>query len=430
MPPRKRIASAGASAASAKRPAPNSVRRETSLSSEPSTSDASDSEFASDGSSSSPATYFTAESGSDTANEAIDDHGRPMVIRVRLARIMMPYRWRDPLPPFASVLTQRNALKQATTEPSGLDPVMVSVLTRALSCDELVKDDSWLGSSFIDLVLSRFAREYPEVHFMPIEFAAFRLKTMKTSDMRQATDILGRPINYELEKPVVFLANVANMHWNLLRVQHWPLKELQLFEPLGKPPQRAASMASKRPLGSMGSGRGRGGGGERGVSMRYIPQHITHWLDTCWPLDRIYERRGPSQLPPAALGPHGLAASASSTISAASSASRPSRRRGRPGPLDAPASQAKFEASKGGKGGRAGAGNGLPSWQAKGLSAITTQHQMTGFDCGVACLLYAEKCGQGMMREDINAGTSQQDFTKFRHALQERIRELDVPEGD
>ena len=34
------------------------------------------------------------------------------------------------------------------------------------------------------------------------------------------------------------------------------------------------------------------------------------------------------------------------------------------------------------------------SWLSVGLSAITTQQQVTNFDCGVACLLYAEKCGQ------------------------------------
>lgn len=68
---------------------------------------------------------------------------------------------------------------------------------------------------------------------MPIEFAAFRLKTMQKSDMLEATDILGNRIDYHGYKPVVFIANIANVHWNLLRVQHWPLQELQLFEPMG-----------------------------------------------------------------------------------------------------------------------------------------------------------------------------------------------------
>jgi hypothetical protein len=33
------------------------------------------------------------------------------------------------------------------------------------------------------------------------------------------------------------------------------------------------------------------------------------------------------------------------------------------------------------------------SWLTVGISAITSQQQFTTYDCGVACLLYAEKCG-------------------------------------
>ncbi len=33
-------------------------------------------------------------------------------------------------------------------------------------------------------------------------------------------------------------------------------------------------------------------------------------------------------------------------------------------------------------------------WISRSCSAITSQQQTTGFDCGVATLLYAEKCGQ------------------------------------
>ena len=39
------------------------------------------------------------------------------------------------------------------------------------------------------------------------------------------------------------------------------------------------------------------------------------------------------------------------------------------------------------------------SWLSVGLSAITNQQQVTNFDCGVACLLYAEKCGQQQVSE-------------------------------
>ena len=37
------------------------------------------------------------------------------------------------------------------------------------------------------------------------------------------------------------------------------------------------SRSSRKPASRHGSG--------HGVSMRYIPKHIIHWLDTCWPLE-------------------------------------------------------------------------------------------------------------------------------------------------
>lgn len=259
-----------------------------------------------------------------------------LVVTVRLARCKMPYRWREPLPPFVSILSETELFDQWSEAPddTGAACISESVLHRSMNGDE-VKDESWLSSSFIDLVLSRFAKTYRSMHFMPIEFSEFRLKTMQKSDMLQATDLVGKKIDYNIPKPVIFFANIANMHWNVLRVQHWPLKELQLFEPMGKPASR------------------------NGVSYRNIPQHIIHWLDTCWPLDEGH-------------------------------------------PKDS--------------GGR--------SWIVQACSAITTQHQVNSFDCGVACLLYAEKCAQGMMKEDIHATTNQRDITEFRQCLQRCLRSL------
>jgi len=367
-------------------------------------------------------------------------------------------------------------------------------------------------------------REYPECHFMPIEFAAFRLRTMQTADMLQATDILGRVIDYSQQRPVVFLANIANMHWNLLRVQHWPLKELQLFEPLGKPANRNAGKAGGGGSGGSGTNSYRNSGG---VSMRYIPQHIIHWLDTCWPLANHYDN-GPNQeaafggpptvqplpSPPPELAPSpfaagaggggrrrgtagalagagggadadggpsgggapttgrgrrasstgGRTAAASASSSPASLASPPARggtkggggrrggqqRKGRgaaaadsddsdedadgeedeedDGDYKPAASAAVSSSSSSSSAAAERADRKVPAmtWLRRSHSAITVQHQVTGFDCGVACLLYAEKCAQGMMREDINTTTSQGDLTAYRAALQDRLGELDV----
>jgi hypothetical protein len=94
--------------------------------------------------------------------------------------------------------------------------------------------ESWLSSSLIDLVFTKFARCYPQVHFMPIEFAAFRLRMIKPKEaFPPFHDILGRSVELAAEKPLVFLSNQQNLHWNLLRVQFNPSRELQLFEPLG-----------------------------------------------------------------------------------------------------------------------------------------------------------------------------------------------------
>lgn len=56
-------------------------------------------------------------------------------------------------------------------------------------------------------------------------------------------------------------------------------------------------------------------------------------------------------------------------------------------------------------------------WRARTYSAIPKQHQSNGFDCGVACLLYAEKCGQGREKEDVSAGTTQGDISAYRELL-------------
>ncbi len=46
---------------------------------------------------------------------------------------------------------------------------------------------------------------------------------------------------------------------------------------------------------------------------------------------------------------------------------------------------------------------------------------MTGYDCGVACLLYGEKAGQGASAEDIDRGTTQRHITAYRGLVQRFI---------
>lgn len=70
-------------------------------------------------------------------------------------------------------------------------------------------------------------------------------------------------------------------------------------------------------------------------------------------------------------------------------------------------------------------------WLARTESAITHAHQVSGFDCGVACLLYADKCGRGHSGEQINAQTNQHAITVFRNQLRtELLADRDSEGGD
>lgn len=189
------------------------------------------------------------------------------------------------------------------------------ILQRALSIQEL-EPSSWLTSSLMNLALSRFAREYNQVKYMPIDFSLFissEPNTKRGHAEDSVVDILGRVVSpTDKSFPIVIIFNMNNIHWNLLRIVFHPLPELQLFEPMGKPMSR-----------------------HRGLSYRNIPRSIISWLDRVYPL-----------------------------------------------------------------------GNGV-SWITIGESAITRQQQINSYDCGVACLLYAEKCGLGQVcsltiRDDID----------------------------
>jgi len=215
----------------------------------------------------------------------------------------------------------------SSASPKGLRPV---VLRRAVSSLE-VDDDSWLSSSLIDLVVSKLSRAYRNTYFMSIDFVVLSLSGTSTTvaDLQQATDISGRQLDYASNKPIVFVCNSNNIHWNLIRIVRDPIPQLQVFEPMGKPVNRHG-----------------------GLSFRDVPRCVVRWLDMCCPLE-----------------------------------------------------------------------NGV-SWLSTGVSAITNQQQFTPFDCGVACLLYAEKCAVGQSSDEINRNTSQGDLTEYRKVLQQFTRRV------
>jgi len=63
------------------------------------------------------------------------------------------------------------------------------------------------------------------------------------------------------------------------------------------------------------------------------------------------------------------------------------------------------------------------SWLSASLSVITKQQQFNGVDCGVACLLYAEKAAQGQSADQISSHTSQEEMKLYRKTLQNFTRE-------
>lgn len=217
------------------------------------------------------------------------------------------------------------------------------VLAIDLESEAAEKKDSWLTGCFIDYVLTKFARRYHTVHFLPTRFLAFDLvKLSKSRDRKQkfqeyvVTDVLGNPVPL-LNKPLIMFYNIGNKHWNLITIKFGPRSRIELYEPMGKP----ASRRTNSP----------------GVSRRHLPKEGLAWLNTI-----------------------------------------------------SPQAEPEF-------------------WYKSAVSAITSPHQKTSFDCGVACLLYAEKCGQLHEKEDINKYTTQVEITAYREVLQSYICKL-VASGD
>lgn len=64
------------------------------------------------------------------------------------------------------------------------------------------------------------------------------------------------------------------------------------------------------------------------------------------------------------------------------------------------------------------------SWISKSSSAILSPQQLNGVDCGVACLLYAEKCGQGQSAHQIDAHTNQTTISEYRILLKQFLHQI------
>ncbi|CAM9716816.1 unnamed protein product [Sphacelaria rigidula] len=439
-----------------------------------------------------PAAEATEATGMEEGVEGLPKKHSRNVVTVRLPKSEMPSRFAGLQPPFQTCLTEVSA-EDRVQPGAGSDGgagggggnapaaavqgdamAHAAAMLMALDPADGASSNSWLSSVFIDVVLTKFARTYPDVHFMPCEFAKLELKsTSAISGKRSPTppvtdasstssaasssaspgaydsddavgsrsvasaavasantdreyrDILGRPVVYSERKSIVFLTHVNNVHWNLLRVEHEPVPELQLFEPMGKPPPRSRQQPARAYSGD---------GGEttrsRGTGFRCIPRAVYEWLDEVWPLDirgrsgvyrenfgsssvdHLSHARGSSSPPRS-----GRCSSSCSTGTGGGSSRGAGVNRKRP----------RSGAADDGGGISRGVSDAGGGWCNRAYSAITQQQQTTGFDCGVATLLYAEKCGQGHMRQDVNAWTTQADMTAYRVSLQQYVKEAISP---
>lgn len=208
------------------------------------------------------------------------------------------------------------------------------VLQSAFGPEDRVDESSWITGTLIDLVLYKFAKLYEAVHFLPTAFYQLHLEaalnatdspwqrrcqSQRTKRDYFVRDVLGCVVDYDRQKPLVFIVNVDQIHWNMFRLQLSPKPKLQLFEPMGR-------LASRS-----------------GISYRSVPRAVIEWLDVCYPQHKC--------------------------------------------------------------------------WLKRTVSAITHKQQISGYDCGVACLLYADKCGRGKSSEEINDEIDQQAITTFRKQL-------------
>lgn len=207
-------------------------------------------------------------------------------------------------------------------------PGPIEILQRAQSI-QILEDEMWMSASLMDLVLAKFAYCYPNVHYFSEQFSLFPLRR---ADYPNVEDIIGHKIVPEIvlkdpKSSIVWLVNMRNVHWTMVRAVFSPKMELQFYDSMGGPASRRG-----------------------GLSFRTVPRQIIDFLDFMFPLQ-----------------------------------------------------------------------SAQASWGSTGVTVVTYPHQRNQFDCGVACLLYSEKCGWGFSKEQINNETNQLEITVYRRLLQEFV---------
>jgi hypothetical protein len=164
-------------------------------------------------------------------------------------------------------------------------------------------------------------------------------------------------------KPIVFFWNERANHWLAIAVYTGLHKRIEVYEPMGKPERRNGSGGAAKGRGGDTSAAGEGGGSARssGGSSIYTTAGLS-FRSVPLPLILWLDAVCPLE-------------------------------------------------TEGG-------------WRACSISAITAAHQVNGFDCGPAVLLYAEKIGRGLTRQTIAASTDQVQITGYRSQLMAYLKQL------
>ncbi len=230
---------------------------------------------------------------------------------------------------------------------------------------DMEDEKGWLSGALMDYIFCIFARKYKKVIFLPTMFAAHDLHRAHMDnkiDQLELTDVLGNVVDTQQASCIIFCFNVLNRHWNVVQIVLKPNPELQLFEPMGKPNRKANIHRN-------------------GVSARSLPRRTYDWLEATWPMLSLIES---------------IKKIGTSVVG-----------RGRNGNNN----------NNNDIGNNIGVNEHPKSWTQASVSAVTAQHQLTSFDCGVACLLYAEKLASGQNRKDVDRWTDQSEITRYRSLL-------------
>ena len=213
----------------------------------------------------------------------------------------------------------------------------------------------WLSGALMDYIFCIFARKYKKVIFLPTMFAAHDLHRAHVENKIHTMKLTDVLGNSVDTRQ----ASRIIFCYNILNL-HWNVVQIVL--------RPTPELQLFEPMGKPNR---RSNIPRNGVSARSLPRRTYDWLETTWPMASLIDSIN-------RIGNMGRGANKC---------------------------ESSYNVDK------------PTSWSQASISAVTTQHQLTSFDCGVACLLYAEKLASGQNRTDVDRWTDQSEITWYRSLL-------------